>query len=276
MAFRYLNRPRGGSTRAFDTDVLAWEAAVVANGGSVSLARRIILDQFVFSEKASGAWALTDDYWGLWGANAPQALTSLKQRRLAVAVNSPTFTADRGYAFDGVTNYLDLGFVASTHAIAMTPSSSRIGVYERTDVTANTFAIGAANGSTISLSIRPKTNSPGNVSINASSSSCSLSTLAAAGSQGFTVGTRRGAAAGDVTAFKNGIIGTVTTPPGAVAASLPPYSMYVGCYNAIGVATGFRANSVGFAATGASLSDAQELAQYNAVQRWATDIGANV
>ena len=61
---RFLNRSRGGGARAFDSDVLAWRDAVVANGGSVSLARLVVVDQFVFAEKAAGLWALTDDYRG--------------------------------------------------------------------------------------------------------------------------------------------------------------------------------------------------------------------
>lgn len=70
MPITLLNRMRGGGDRAFDADVLAWRDAVVANGGSVSLARLIVVDRFVFNEKASGTWTLTDDYLGFWAENA--------------------------------------------------------------------------------------------------------------------------------------------------------------------------------------------------------------
>jgi hypothetical protein len=50
----------------------------------------------------------------------------------------------------------------------------------------------------------------------------------------------------------------------------------VGCFNNVGTAAGFRASSVGFDVVGGPLSDAQELAQYNAIQAWATSVGANV
>ena len=96
MPISHLNRVRGGADRAFDADVLSWRDAVVANGGSVSLARQIVVDQFVFSEKEAGNWALTDDYLGLWAENAAQALTSLKQRRLATALQEQAF-ADLPY-----------------------------------------------------------------------------------------------------------------------------------------------------------------------------------
>jgi hypothetical protein len=60
------------------------------------------------------------------------------------------------------------------------------------------------------------------------------------------------------------------------SASLPIVPILVGGYNNAGVFTSPRATSIGFMTVGATLSAAQELAQYNAVQAWATAVGANV
>lgn len=260
-------------TRAFDIDVLAWESAVIGNGGTVSLDRRVIVDQFVFSEKASGAWALTDDYWALWGENAAQSLTSLKQRRLAVAVNSPALTANRDYSFDGLTNYIDTGFVPGSHAVALGTDNARIAVYERTDVSGNTSAIGTNSGSGRQLRIQPRFDRSG---LGCSNTYVGTFTLPVADSRGYFAAARGGASPADANAYKNGVMLTRTIRPADVAALLPIHSVHIGAFNNAGFASNPRASDIGLACIGASLSGSQELAQYTAVQAFATAVGAQV
>ena len=270
MVFRYLARPAGSSTRAFDADTLSWQSAVVANGGSVSLARLVIVDQFIFDEKASGAWALTDDYWGLWAENATQALTSLKQRRLATVTAAPTFTADRGYAFNGSSQYLRLGFIPSTHGINFTGTSQRLAVYERTNVSSSGFAIGSYVSSTRNNILNPRTGANAYFAdLNSQDTTSGTST----DSRGLTSAYRTTGPTWGIR--KNGIAANTFSPAsnGTTASNL---ELYLGCYNSGGSPLGYRASSIGFAVIGGPLSDAQELAQYNAMQAWATTVGANV
>ena len=271
MVFRYLNRPRSGSTRAFDADVLLWQSAVVANGGSVSPARLIIIDQFVFSEKDSGAWTLTDDYWGLWGENAEQALTSLKQRRLATAVNSPTFTVDRGYTGNGTTSYVNTGFVPSTHAVVMTGTSLRVDIYDRTSGTtgSGTSLIGGRTSTNQSLQLRPV--GAGNLLVGSVNAPVAT-TLSVVNSLALT-SLGRGATAGEF--YYRGVL-LEAVAFGATSSSLPGFSVFIGAANAAGTPTGFTGHQAGFGSVGAPLSADQELARYNAVQAWATSVGANV
>lgn len=274
-----LRRPFGALVAASmvgDPDVMAYAASVVANGGTVSTARYPTLMAFVGAEKASGAWDLTDDYWGFWAEGSVQALTSLKQRRLAVATNTPTFTTDRNYAFDGVTNYIDTGFIPSSHGLSMTTDNVRLAVYERTNVSGNTVAAGTTSGtSSQALQLRPRnsSNAIGTPNVNLSGGTF---TLPAANSQGFTSAARNAAAAGNCVAYKNGAAMTRTVDPTAFGATLPAFSLYVGADNRSGSPLSFRACSVGMVAIGATLSASQELSQYNAVQTWATNVGANV
>ena len=270
MAIRFFG-PSGGSARGFDADVLLWKVAVEANGGSVSLARLIIVDQFVFSEKASGTWALTDDYWGFWAENAIQALTSLKQLRLATAVNAPTFTADRGYVFDGTTNYLDTGFIPSTHAVAMTGTDMRAGAYERANLNTSTYALGTLDNANQNLRIIPRDTSD-RMSANINSASVILAS-SITDSRGFIAASRTAAAVFE--AWLNGV-STGTGTPGTTGTALPTRSIFIGANNNAGTPTTFRAASMGFVAVGSSLSAAQELAQYNAIQAWATAVEAQV
>lgn len=273
MAILFLGPINNQSGRAFDADTLAWEAAVITNGGTVSLARRIIVDQFIFDEKASGAWALSEDYWGLWGENEPQALTSLKQRRLATALNTPTFVADRHYLFDGLSNYISTGFIPSTHATVMTATSVHLEVYERTDLSVNSTSVGLSSTGGRIISMRPRSTTSAFVSAN---STTATFTLPSSSSLGLTQGGRNGSLATDTYGSKNGVTMTRTVDPTTLGASLPVDGLYIGCLNSAGTPSSFRGASVGFAAIGAALSTAQMLARYNAVQAWATSIGANV
>lgn len=261
-----------------DPDAALWAAAVVANGGSVSAARLAIVNTFVTAQIASGAWFLGDDFWPLWGEDAdtlgPQSSTSLKQRRLITWANTPTGTIDRGVAFNGTTQYGDTGFIAALHAQSMHPASARLAVYERTNVSANTYAVGAQSGGPTSrLSIRPR--SASSVFGEAISNSATH-TLGVANSQGYTAISQSGGVAAGCLAYKNGGVLTRAADPTAFDTARPNVSLFIGARNNVGSAAGFRAASIGFVAVGAALSAAQELAEYNAVQAWATSIGANV
>jgi hypothetical protein len=261
-------------SRAFDSDVVAWEAAVIANGGTVSLARRIIIDQFVFSEKASGTWALTDDYWLLWGENAAQALTSLKRRELCTAVNSPTFTADRSYLFDGATNYLLTGFTPSTDGINLTGSNLRLATYERVNLNNSSYSIGARVGTNPAMGMIPRASSSMTGVLNNITTSATF-TLSPADSRGLKVVSRAGGGT-TMLAYDRGVRLTDVTTLTAGGATLPTVPLMIGAYNSGGTPISHRAATIGFAAVGAPLSDAQELAQYSNVQAMATSIGANV
>jgi len=273
-----LRRSLGATVAASmvgDPDVLAYADAVVTNGGTVSTARYPILTAFVGADKAAGAWGLTDDLWPLWAENEIQALTSLKQRRLATAVNSPTFTADRGYEFNGTTQYIDTGFIPSTHAVAMTATSVRVAVYERANVAGNTYAAGVANTSNRRLSVIPRT-AAGTSAQGEANSAIGTFTLPAADSRGYTPIARNGGTAADCVAYKNGVAMTRTADPAAFGATLPVSSLYIGGINSAGTLGSARASSIGFVSCGAALSAAQELAHYNAVQAFATAVEANV
>lgn len=263
----------GGPPRAFDADALSWETSVITNGGSVSLARRIIADQFIYSEKTSGAWSLTDDYAVMWGENSIQSLTTLKRRVLMTAVNAPTFTVDRGFTTDGATSYIDTLFVPSTNAVSMTVDSVHAEIYERTELGQNTYAFGVSNTGSRGILIRPRVTT----SINASANSANGGfTLLVNDSRGLSQVGRSGPAGTDSYGAKNGVDLVMAIAPATVGITLPANSFFIGAMDNTGVAATFRANSYGFAAYGAALTGAQRLARYNNVQAWATAVGAQV
>jgi hypothetical protein len=257
----------------YDSDVRAWRDAVFANGGSVSSARLGIVAAFVAAEKASGAWTLTDDYLGFWAENSVQARTSLKQRRLATATNSPTFTADRGFTTNGTTSYIDTLFAPVTHAVSMTANSIHGEIYERTELGASNYAFGVSNTSSRALLIRPRTTTAMNASVNSANGSFTLVTN---DSRGLSQVGRSGAATTDSYGAKNGVDLVRAITPASVGATLPVNNILIGAFSNAAVPSGFRPNFYGFAAWGAALSGAQRLARYNNVQAWATSVGAQV
>jgi len=253
------------------TAATAWAAAVVANGGSVSPARKTIVETFIAAEITAGTWDLTDDYWAQWGENALQSRTSLKQQRLAIEIAVPLWTIDRGYTFNGSTQYLSTGFIPSTHGVAMTTTNLRIASYERTNVDGG-YTAGAHTDTTSSLTLRP--NSAGEVQVNVNSATVSY-TLPGANSSGFTAASRNGAGAAQCVAYKNGVA-LVQSGSAGFGAVMTASSLFIGARNAAGTPSNFRAASVGFVCVGGFLTPAQELAQYTNVQAWATAIGAQV
>lgn len=257
---------------SIDASARLWAATVATNGGSVSRARLKIVSKFITKEKAAGNWALTDDYWPLWGEDAPGALTSLKQLRLATVTAAPTFTVDRGYAFDGATNYIDTGFIPSSMAVAMTGSNMRIAVYERTNITTTSVAAGTNDSTTKNLFIRPRTGASATTGgLDADGTAVYASSVT--DSRGLTAISRTAATVFE--GYKNGV-STGTVVPASNATVLPTRTTLLGVLNNVGTPASFRACSLGFVSVGASLTAAQELAAYSNVQAWATAIGANV
>ncbi len=253
-----------------DPDVRLWRLAVIANGGWVSPLRLAVVAAFVAAEKASGAWSLTDDYWIFWAENAIQALTSLKQRRLAVAVNSPVFTPDRDWALNGTTSYIDTGFIPSSHAVAMGPSSIHAEVYERTNTNSANDAIGTFGTTSRVTVIGPRNGNNMNGVANSNAGGFALTVPTSVGLS--QVG-RTGATLSDYYGAKDGIDLVNVTPPTVLGPSLSPLSFFVGGSNN-GSLVRQRACQVGYLSVGAALSGAQRLARSNNVQAWKTSVGA--
>lgn len=258
----------GQRQKFFDPDAAAYGAASGATGSYLAA-----VNTFILAEKASGTWALTDDYWALWAPNATAALTSLKQRRLATVTAAPTFTADRDYTFNGSTQYIDTGFVPSTHAVVMTGTSQRLGVYERTNVSSSGFAAGSTATTTRRMTLTPRNTTTMGGSLNTLGGTGTF-TLGTADSRGLKVISR---AAGGLTlkGYDRGVALTDAVAA-SVGTTLPEYSLFIGGNNNLGVLASARAASVGFVVIGAPLSDAQEAAQYANIQALATARGAEV
>lgn len=255
-----------------DFSTAAWIAAVRAQGADVSRYTQVQVNNFIMAEKSGlGSWGLTDDYWGLWAESPTQALMSLKQRRLGTTTGSPVFTPNRQYQFNGTSNYIDTGFIPSTHGIAYTGALERLAVYERIDLGASAYAAGTRVGTSSSIAIIPRGSTSMTGLVNNTAGSATF-ILGVTNSRGLKAVSR----AGGTTAlgYDRGIRLTDVNGLTIGGAAAPSVSLMIGALNSSGTPISFRAAAVGFVCIGGPLSDAQEASQYANVQAWATALNA--
>lgn len=250
-----------------------WASAVVFNGGSVSATRFMHITALIAAYQACGWWWAMDDAALLVAENAGQALTTLKRRQLMTAVNTPTFAADEGYAFNGTTQYINTGFIPNTHARFMTAGSTTLEVYERTNVGSTTMAMGCGGAVNNALWLRPRNAADATLAAVHSASTTFVGAIA--DSRGYHAASKSSVAnPADISAQYND---THRTPVSAVTlATLQALSIYIGGRNVADALSAGRASTIGYAGWGAYRSDAQGTAVRAALQTFMTAVGANV
>ena len=265
---------------ALDPDAVRWANAVRAAGSTVSAARLGLVSGLIVSLKQArsgpgtdSAWTLTDDYGFPAAENTVQGLLSLKQLRLGTAVNSPTFTVDRGFTFDGATNYVDTGLIPNSHAVRASRPSNRLGVYNRTLTAGNGMDIGGSNGNPRLLQFRSRAST--NLAVYAAATANVVAAVTQADNRGWMGGQRDGLVPSPCLFFRNGVQYD-SQPSVSDGGSLPTFAIYLGCANSAGTPASFRPGNLAAWAFGAPLSAAQALAEYNAIQTYMTAIGAQV
>lgn len=256
-----------------DDAVAAWATAVGVAGGSVSETRASLVSAFVDTLRTIGWWSVMDDAALLVAENAGQALVTLKRRALMTAVNTPTFTADTGYAFNGTTQYINTGFIPGTHAQYMTGGSARLELYERTNVGSTSMAMGCGGAVNNALWLRPR--NAADATLAAVGSASTTFTGSVTDSRGYHAASKSSAVnPADISAQYND---THRTPVSATTlATLQALSIYIGGRNVADALSSGRASTIGYAGWGAAITDAQGTAVRAAVQTFMTAVGANV
>jgi hypothetical protein len=110
---------------AFDPATTAWAAAVVAAGGTVSSPRKTLVDNLIVGLKTDGVWAKLDRLWLFAGENAQSADRDLvSPANPATLINSPSFTADRGYTGNGSNAYVNSNVANNAGGLKYTQDSA--------------------------------------------------------------------------------------------------------------------------------------------------------
>jgi hypothetical protein len=112
------------SNNSIDPDAQLWFTAC---SDLVSLERLMIVSELIKNLKAADIWNELDRLWIHAGENATQSLIDIKARSSATAINSPTFTANKGYAGNGTSSYIESNFNASTAGGKYTRLSASMG-----------------------------------------------------------------------------------------------------------------------------------------------------
>src|SRR5215831_13637080 len=95
---------------AFDAATLAWVAAVVGDGGTVSATEKGYVDTLIVGLRADGLFSKLDRLWLLASENTHQAKIDIIALQSFTLTGSPTFAANAGYTGVGDTG-IDTNFI---------------------------------------------------------------------------------------------------------------------------------------------------------------------
>ena len=234
--------------------------------------RAFLISDTIRRLKAADVWAKLDVLWMLaahdaqagrlnWKAPASFALTE---------VNSPTFTADRGYAGNGTTSYLNTGWDAATNGVNFSQNSASVFAWNRTSRgTALLQLVGSESFGTVAdISILPRYTGDTTI-LNVQSETAMTPSIAA--SDGFWAANRSGASAQE--GYRNG----ASVSSGAqTSLATTTIDVYFIARNINGTADRFSTDQIAAAGLGSSLTAAQHGALYAITQSHLQAVGASV
>lgn len=257
--------------QAHDRDALAWKAAVNTAGAAVTDGQLRRIDRLNRALKASTVWHSLDRLWLFAAENSTQARRDLITRSVANPTNGPTFTANRGYAGDGLTSYVDTGYRPSTDAVRYAQNSASMFTYTNTNRAAGNIVVAGANGTggvEVAMQLRDTGNVP-TANINNTFASGHVS-----GSAADTLGlqTVSRTASNLTTLYRRATsLGTTAT----ASASLPDRSVWACGLNFGGSLSAPETARIAAIGLGAGLTAALNAALNAALEVYFSAIGAN-
>jgi hypothetical protein len=246
-----------GVTVGLDPDAVTLIAAMTTTPDA---ARQQLISDHIVALKADGVWSQLDIYYILAAHDTQASRLNWKSPGdfTLTANGTITFTVDRGWQGDGSTGYLNTGWIPATHGVNYALDDASFGVYSRTDTDQSSEDGGCRDAANTNvLAVATKAANQAFARINQDGAAISGASVSSAGL--FAV--RRASTA--VTLLRNGgglLSGTV------VSTSRPNYSVFIGARNTAGVASLRTTRQYASAFTGAAMSEAQQLALYDALQ----------
>jgi len=206
-------------------------------------ARTFLIDDAIDALIEAGVWTKLDALWVMAAKDSQAARLNWKSPSTYTlsAINSPTFTADTGYAGNGSSSYLDTTITPNTLS-NFAQNSGCVGIWCNTNTAATTPEMGLASGASIRVTARTAGgNQQGRVNDTTSFS------VAQASAIGHSVINRSGASAREM--YRNGVsIGTDTTASASVSSS----ALYL-----LREASTYSARQISVAHIGSSLSSGE-------------------
>ena len=229
--------------------------------------RKAVINACIESLISAGVWTRLDALYLLAAHDAQAARLNWKQALYdCTAVNSPTFTTDRGYAGNGTTSYLNTGYTPSTAGGALTLNSAHLSLWNRTArAAAGTLQAGASgSGGDLELGSR----FTGDLAI-ANINDSSAITAAVTDNVGHVLVNRSTSSARQL--YKNGA--SIGSNAGSSNA-LPTLPVFIGGRNVAGALSLGSTDQIAAASLGGSLNSTEQGAFYSALLTYLTAIGA--
>jgi hypothetical protein len=250
-------------TAGSTVDDSATGVLVAAMSTPPSAARRTLIQNCIVALQDAGIWDELDVLYLFAAADSQAACLNWKApaSNVAVPTNTPTFTADRGYAGNGTTSYVDTTFAPATHGVNWTQNDASLWVWCLTD--SQNSARDAGNMTAPLSSVVARS---GSGAFNGHINQGGASTFGAiSNSLGMTGVQRRGAT--DLRGWRDGVQhgSTQTT----VSTAVTTQSLWV-CG---GNATSFNTRQESFFAAGASLTGL-EATFFNIIGEYLAGVGA--
>lgn len=245
---------------SYDSDAVAYFTAT----GITDATRKGHLNTLVVGLKADGLWTKID--WLLVaGATSLEMRTNVRApSKVASAINSPTYTTDRGFTGDGSTSYLDIGEVYNNTGNQWSQNSATIGVWCNLEAGATGIQPHCGNTGADRNVIRAR-NTAGNESFNINDSTASI-LRANAGSR-----TGHRAASRNSSTDKRGYVG------GSLVTTLSVSSSSVSATNGTVLRGGsvYTSDRISGFYSASDFSDADHTAMHSRLNTYLTAIGAN-
>jgi hypothetical protein len=263
----------GFEAAPIDAATLAWIAAVVGNGGTVSGARQALVNNLIVGLKADGIFTKLDRLWLFAGEDQPSALTDIIANSLATAVNSPTFTVDRGYAGDASTSYIDTGY-NPTGGPNYVQDSAQFSVWDNTSRGVNSqvpIGVRKIGGGNLFAEMEPFTADVGGNKSFGRINSDGFNDLAAtvADAIGFWQVNRSGASAAQL--YLNG--SSIATDNLNSSSGIPNFNFFVCGDNNAGTLLSPTSDQISAAAMGGSLNGTESGNFYSRLRTYMTAVG---
>lgn len=232
-------------------------------------------DNLLAGLAADGILPLLDRLWLFAQPTAALALVDLIAGATATAVNSPTFTANKGYAGNGSTSYINTGYVPTTNAVTFSQNKAHLALYDRSANAMSGVVIlcGAQEGiSTKSLTVFTNGGSwASGVNTNATPNE----NTTPANRQGMTIVTRTADGNGGFKRYSNGVDTGATTTAGSTVTP-PAFAIYIGGLNRAGSLVAPTIDEISMFSVGAGLNATQAAALSSRINAYMTAIGSNV
>lgn len=216
------------------------------------------INSLIAALKTAGVWVKLDILYLLAAADAQAAQRNwIADANNLTEVSAPTFTTDRGYTGNGTSSYLDTGHTPGSGHYAL--NDAHVSLWSLT--AAQTATTVVANGSTVRASIVPRNASD---LLSYRLNDTTSGTVANASGLGFFATNR--AASGTKRAYKTGsLLGT-----NAIASTALPAASF----RILGEGTNFSSYQAASMSAGSNLTDAENLAFYNALHTYMQAVGA--